>query len=171
MGLGHRQARQHLLHGGPEPGSGDRAAVAGRRVVEGAAVDEPVIRVVQEEVRGAGGPVGEGGPLSGVEQIGKSQPVRPAWSRRPSGPSSGATPVSLLHTATAASRGNSATSSPKCFSRCRTKGQWLDMKATSRAGAPAKSARRTVRPSSEGRAKSGAGVPRGTMKEDTGTVG
>ena len=48
---------------------------------------------------------------------------------------------------------------------CFTKGQWLQMKATSRAGATAKSARVTFLPSVSGRRKSGALVPSGAIVE------
>jgi len=49
--------------------------------------------------------------------------------------------------------------------RWRTNGQWLQMKATSSAGAAPQSASAWRRPSQSGSAKSGAGVPSGSIVE------
>src|SRR4029450_7274925 len=68
---------------------------------------------------------------------------------------------------TTASSGRLATRRPSSASTCLTYGQWLHRNATSRAGAAAKSSRRTVWPVRSGRAKSGAGMPRGTIVEET----
>jgi hypothetical protein len=61
-----------------------------------------------------------------------------------------------------------AVTRPKADSTWRTYGQWLHRNATSSAGASATSFFDTGSPvSAAGRAKSGAGVPSGTMRELT----
>src|SRR5215218_4359585 len=77
--LGHRLAVQDQVEGAAEQGPGDRLAVAGGAVVEGAPVGEAALGIVDEQVGGAHGPVGGRDLLGLVEQVGEAE----------AGPSSG----------------------------------------------------------------------------------
>src|SRR5258705_2172281 len=60
------------VDGGPEVGAGDGEAVAGAAGVELAPVDEAARAVEEEEVGGAGGPVGLGHGLGLVVEVGEA---------------------------------------------------------------------------------------------------
>ena len=69
MRFGHRFAGEHLYDCGVQQVPGHRLAVAWRGFVERAAVGQPALSVVQEEVGRAGGVVGTTDLLVVVDQV------------------------------------------------------------------------------------------------------
>src|SRR5918994_3594752 len=72
MWFGHRLTGQHMGDGGTELRSGDRLAVARCGLVERTAIGKPALRVVEEEVRGAGCGEGPADSLISVQQVRES---------------------------------------------------------------------------------------------------
>jgi hypothetical protein len=73
VGLGDRLAGQDPVEGVAQQRAGHRLAVAGGAVVEGAAVGEPAVGVVDEQVGGAHGPVVGRDLLALVQQVGEAE--------------------------------------------------------------------------------------------------